>query len=922
MILSLVSTSAFAADFTKFKVQNGEVSLDGANPGTATVAWVGTDAQEIYSVEGLWSTTETGGTSYLALTAISSEVVTFAGMNYVDASTGKVYWVDSTMSAPGEVTNGKALLKATYQVAAGTPAGTYTVTYSSQFLSGDDGDPDGRAEVITAKITVTRPSASVDVESVTLDKTELTLAVDGSAALKATVLPAEATDKTVTWTTSNANVATVDNGNVTAVGVGTATITATAGGKTATCNVTVVNCLHTDKTHVEAKAATCVTRGMEEHWKCNNCGALFAKENDTEPTTETALVIPKKDHTLTAHPAKAATCTEKGNIAYYSCSGCGMNYDDKGEVIKESVELPALGHQSPNKWESDKDGHWMTCQRPGCGARINEAAHEEIHEATCMTGAFCRTCGYKMADVNPDNHVTTGTKVWTKTPTTHTQVWSCCGKVEVKATAHTWNDGVCTVCEYQCEHPTTETVNAVAPSHKDGTPGYTGDTVCTVCRVTLKTGTTLPADQHVWEWVNSDETQHWQRCTVEGCTATQNTGNHEYKEVVDTKYLKSEATCTAKAVYYKSCVCGKVSSETFETGTTLAHDLKYIPAVDPTCTKPGVKAYYKCNDCGAMFSDGEGKNKVENQAELTIPALDHDWAKAWTTDGTNHWHKCTRCDAISGSTAHTSDKAENKANCQHAAKCDVCGVTYGELGAHDLKPVAEKPSTCKVNGTGAYYKCDVCGKLFSDADGKTAITAPAVLPLAEHTLDKAWHANASGHYHECTVCGTAGTVNAHTPGDAATEDTAQTCTECGYIITPATNHGDKHVKDDSKWVSDATSHWHACSGCSQQLDKANHTVTNWTVDKEATTSAEGLRHGNCSVCGHVVYETIAKINNGGHGGGGNGGSGSKNDSTKKDDGKKVESGRTFDAGIAMYVGLSVLSVTGGALVIGKKKERF
>lgn len=488
----------------------------------------------------------------------------------------------------------------------------------------------------TATLTIKAPVTEIPVESVTLDKTELTLAVDGSATLKATVLPAEATDKTVTWTTSNANVATVDNGNVTAVGVGTATITATAGGKTATCNVTVVNCLHTDKTHVEAKAATCVTRGMEEYWKCNNCGALFAKENDTEPTTETALVIPKKDHTLTAHPAKAATCTEKGNIAYYSCSGCGMNYDDKGEVIKESVELPALGHQSPNKWESDKDGHWMTCQRPGCGARINEAAHEEIHEATCMTGAFCRTCGYKMADVNPDNHVTTGTKVWTKTPTTHTQVWSCCGKVEVKATAHTWNDGVCTVCEYQCEHPTTETVNAVAPSHKDGTPGYTGDTVCTVCRVTLKTGTTLPADQHVWEWVNSDETQHWQRCTVEGCTATQNTGNHEYKEVVDTKYLKSEATCTAKAVYYKSCVCGKVSSETFETGTTLAHDLKYIPAVDPTCTKPGVKAYYKCNDCGAMFSDGEGKNKVENQAELTIPALDHDWAKAWTTDGTNH----------------------------------------------------------------------------------------------------------------------------------------------------------------------------------------------------------------------------------------------------------------------------------------------
>ncbi len=42
--------------------------------------------------------------------------------------------------------------------------------------------------------------------------------------------------------------------------------------------------------------------------------------------------------------------------------------------------------------------------------------------------------------------------------------------------------------------------------------------------------------------------------------------------------------------------------------------------------------------------------------------------------------------------------------------------------------------------------------------------------------------------------------------------------------------------------------------------------------------------------------------------------------TPDDGGKKVESGKTFDAGIAMYVGLSILSVTGGALVIGKKKE--
>ena len=76
----------------------------------------------------------------------------------------------------------------------------------------------------------------------TLDKTSLTLDVGGSDTLTATVKPDNATNKAVTWSTSNKNVATVNNGVVTAVGAGTATITAAASdgsGKTATCTVTV-----------------------------------------------------------------------------------------------------------------------------------------------------------------------------------------------------------------------------------------------------------------------------------------------------------------------------------------------------------------------------------------------------------------------------------------------------------------------------------------------------------------------------------------------------------------------------------------------------------------------------------------------------------------------------------------------------------
>ncbi len=80
---------------------------------------------------------------------------------------------------------------------------------------------------------------TVPVSSVSLDKKTLSLIMGESATLTATVNPSDATDKTVTWSTSNASVATVTNGLVKATGGGTATITVNASGKTATCTVNV-----------------------------------------------------------------------------------------------------------------------------------------------------------------------------------------------------------------------------------------------------------------------------------------------------------------------------------------------------------------------------------------------------------------------------------------------------------------------------------------------------------------------------------------------------------------------------------------------------------------------------------------------------------------------------------------------------------
>ena len=100
--------------------------------------------------------------------------------------------------------------------------GTVTVTAKSGIYTTD------------CNVTVT-----VDIESLSLDKTNLSLSIGETAQLTATVKPDNATDKNVSWTSSDETVAKVDDGKVTAVKSGKATIIAKCGDKTAECEVTV-----------------------------------------------------------------------------------------------------------------------------------------------------------------------------------------------------------------------------------------------------------------------------------------------------------------------------------------------------------------------------------------------------------------------------------------------------------------------------------------------------------------------------------------------------------------------------------------------------------------------------------------------------------------------------------------------------------
>jgi len=163
---------------------------------------------------------------------------------YTGQSQGLTGVVDANIAAfTGLEVNGQTLHGSNYT----TNAGSTIITLHASYLDTlENGTYDVRAVFMDgyaeSSFTVNVQDNTVSVTGVTLDKTKLTLAVGNNATLTATVSPSDATDKGVTWSSSDTSVATVDvNGKVTGVKAGTATITVTTddGSYTAACKVTV-----------------------------------------------------------------------------------------------------------------------------------------------------------------------------------------------------------------------------------------------------------------------------------------------------------------------------------------------------------------------------------------------------------------------------------------------------------------------------------------------------------------------------------------------------------------------------------------------------------------------------------------------------------------------------------------------------------
>lgn len=819
MVLSLVSTSAFAADFSKLKVTGGEVVLDGTNPGTVTVSWTGTGDYEIYGIEGIWSLKETGATDKLKLTEITSEILTFKGMNYVDVPSGKLMWTDDSFDDPGVIAAGKNLISATYSVAADTPAGTYTVTYQSINLIGDDAENDMTGGTvsfdITVKTSVTPPAHTHDLKKV--DAKAATCTEDGNIEYY------QCSDTTC--------------GKLYKDAAGTQEITKAD---------IVIKAGHTDLKLYPAKEPTCDSDGCVAYWFCTGCDNYYFDNNGAvgEKTTVEKVAIPATGHKWVLVVGGYEEGAPNHTIR---CSVCGQK--------KDEAHADRPGDKS-DKWESDKDNHWNVY---GCGTIMNKAAHTwnagvETTPATCTKAGVktftCTKCGYEKTEPIA---VIAHKYEWKHDETNHWQECSVCHDIIDKA-EHTYashkceDTATCTKAECGYVKPAGQhswndgEVTTPATCTTDGVKTYT----CKVCSET-KTEP-IKASGHSLTKVEA---------VAATCTEG---GNNEYY------------TCSVCKKVFKA---DKITETTVadETLAALGHKLTKTEAKAATCTESGNSEYYTCGNCGKFFSDADGKTEIVKDSWV-IKALDHDFTGAWVnTDAAGHYHKCSRCDATDTVVKHTF----NGKPCNEEDKCTVCGYVKA-AGVHAWGTAEYKWGDDNMSCT-ATVKCTNCEAVETDVafigisttpatctvDGKTVYTATFSSELfttqtKEVTIDKlghtygapVWSWSEDGKTATATFTCTREGCTAETTGHAQTvtatvsgkQNVAPTCTDKGTTTYTAKVTFETKDYTDTKDVQD--------------IKALGHKLTK-TAAKAATCTEPGNKeYYTCGTCGKFFSDKDGK----------------------------------------------------------------
>ena len=230
--LNVGSSETLTATVIPDNASDKSVTWTTSNAAVATVA-DGTVTAVTPGTATITVTASNGSTATCEVTVIQpttgvtlNKVNTTLAVGSTETLTATVYPPNATDKSLTWTTSNAAVATVADGVVTAVATGTATITVTTAYSS-----------TATCEVTVPHP-----VRGVSLNKTSTTLYIGGKETLIAIVIPSNA-DKSVTWTTSNANVATVTDGVVTGVNPGTATITVTTndGGKTATCEVTVTS---------------------------------------------------------------------------------------------------------------------------------------------------------------------------------------------------------------------------------------------------------------------------------------------------------------------------------------------------------------------------------------------------------------------------------------------------------------------------------------------------------------------------------------------------------------------------------------------------------------------------------------------------------------------------------------------------------
>ena len=334
------------------------------------------------------------------------------------------------------------------------------------------------------------------------------------------------------------------------------------------------------------------------------------------------------------------------------------------------------------------------------------------------------------------------------------------------------------------------------------------------------------------------------------------------------KYLKSSATCTSEAVYYKSCACGLASStETFTSGAIDPenHALVHHEAQAPTCTAVGWEAYDTCSRC-------DYTTKVE------IPMAAHNYGTptyVWAANNASctATRTCTACQHVENETVNTQQTVTQNHSCTlNELSTFTATFTNTAFAQQTKENVKTADMTGHSYGTPTYVW----------AANNDSCTATRTCTACQHVENETVNTQQTvTQNHSCTL------------NELSTFTATFTNTAFAQQIKENVKTADMtgHTYSATEWKSDVDNHWHECAVCHTQIGKAAH---EW---QPATTSAP-----KTCVCGATTGTKLSAY---------------YYYSPAKTEDTPV-SPKAGDPGVLLYAGLALASLTGLACTAKKR----